>query len=153
MADRLRLSVRTLRDAHVALVAVRPVVSDPPLDWRSYYYRSATVYREVAATDPDHANEALYWAEREHEKAQRPLDKIPTDVVDSGPVGRVRLHSLDALCQDLDGTLPPRGGRSAAYHLACAELFAVVSEIDRFNHHQARYYADKSRRDAREAKA
>ncbi|GLZ38524.1 AMED_5909 family protein [Actinokineospora sp. NBRC 105648] len=147
--------IRLLRAAHKALVAIRPAPSAPVSDWRKYYYHSAATYRKISQVDAGNVTEALYWAEREHEKAQRPLDKIPTDAIGTGP-HKVRFRSLDALCRELDDTHPSMNAQPSVwltYHEYCAELFAAVAEIDRWNHHLALYYADKSRQAAREIRS
>ncbi|PPK70260.1 AMED_5909 family protein [Actinokineospora auranticolor] len=145
--------IRLLRAAHEALVAIRPAPLAPASEWRAYYYHSASTYREISRVDTGNASEALYWAEREHEKAQRSLDEIPTDAIGTGPHKVVRFRSLDALCRELDDTHPRISAQPSVwltYHQSCAELFAAVAEIDRWNHHLALYYAEKSRRAARE---
>ncbi|WP_232212848.1 AMED_5909 family protein [Saccharomonospora saliphila] len=62
--------VRTLMQAHEALVAERPELNAPAKTWRRYYLRSARVYAEVAEIDRGHHHEALYWADRERRKAE-----------------------------------------------------------------------------------
>ncbi|WP_252365208.1 AMED_5909 family protein [Saccharomonospora piscinae] len=62
--------VRTLMQAHNALVAERPGLQAPAAAWRAYYLRSARVYAEVAEIDRGHHHEALYWADRERRKAE-----------------------------------------------------------------------------------
>lgn len=52
--------VRTLIQAHDALVDERPSRDAPAKEWRAYYLRSARVYAEVAEIDRGHHHEALY---------------------------------------------------------------------------------------------
>ena len=60
---------RTLMEAHNALVCIRPGRDAPLVQWQAYYHRSAALYAEIAEIDRGHHHEALYWAERELEKA------------------------------------------------------------------------------------
>ena len=60
---------RTLMEAHQALVCIRPGRDAPLEAWQVYYHRSAVLYAEIAEIDRGHHHEALYWAERELEKA------------------------------------------------------------------------------------
>jgi hypothetical protein len=60
---------RTLMEAHKALVCIRPGRDAPLVQWQAYYHRSAVLYAEIAEIDRGHHHEALYWAERELEKA------------------------------------------------------------------------------------
>src|SRR5436305_14244302 len=60
---------RTLMQMHDALVRIRPNRDAPLEQWRAYYHRSAGLYAEMAEIDRGHHHEALYWAEREVEKA------------------------------------------------------------------------------------
>jgi len=62
---------RTLMQAHEALVRIRPSRDASLAAWQSYYGRSAALYAEIAETDRGHHHEALYWAAREQEKAQK----------------------------------------------------------------------------------
>ncbi|SFB29121.1 hypothetical protein SAMN05216266_107291 [Amycolatopsis marina] len=63
---------RTLMQAHDALSALRPSEDAAPAVWRDYYLRSARVYAEIAEVDRGHHHEALYWADRERQKAMKP---------------------------------------------------------------------------------
>jgi hypothetical protein len=60
---------RTLMEAHQALVCIRSGRDAPLEAWQVYYHRSAVLYAEIAEIDRGHHHEALYWAERELEKA------------------------------------------------------------------------------------
>ena len=62
---------RTLMQAHAALVHIRPSRDAPLEQWCAYYQRSARLYLEIAEIDRGHHHEALYWAEREREKARK----------------------------------------------------------------------------------
>lgn len=61
---------RTLMQAHRELVRIRPSRNAPLPTWLSYYQHSASVYEQIAQTDPTHDGEALYWAQRERTRAQ-----------------------------------------------------------------------------------
>jgi hypothetical protein len=60
---------RTLREVHDALVRSRPSRDASLEQWLAYYQRSAVLYAEIAEIDRWHHHEALYWAERELQKA------------------------------------------------------------------------------------
>jgi hypothetical protein len=60
---------KTLMQIHDALVRIRPSRDAPLEQWQAYYHRSAVLYAEIAEIDRGHHHEALYWAERELEKA------------------------------------------------------------------------------------
>ena len=62
---------RTLMQAHAELVRIQPTRGAPLEQWRAYYQRSAALYAEIAEIDRGHHHEALYWAEREREKAEK----------------------------------------------------------------------------------
>ncbi|MDQ2883757.1 MAG: hypothetical protein M3Y48_22025 [Actinomycetota bacterium] len=66
----------TLMQAHEALVRIRPSRDASLEAWQSYYQRSAALYAEIAEIDRGHHHEALYWAEREREKAKEVADLI-----------------------------------------------------------------------------
>jgi hypothetical protein len=57
--------------AHAALVRIRPSQEASLEQWCAYYQRSARLYSEIAEIDRGHHHEALYWAEREREKARK----------------------------------------------------------------------------------
>ncbi|HEX4100828.1 MAG TPA: AMED_5909 family protein [Pseudonocardiaceae bacterium] len=61
--------LRTLTETHNALVRIRPSREAPLEAWQTYYHRSAVLYAEIAEIDRGHHHEALYWAERELQKA------------------------------------------------------------------------------------
>jgi hypothetical protein len=67
---------RTLMQAHMALVRIRPSRDAALEQWRAYYQRSAALYSEIAEVDRGHHHEALYWAEREQQKAKEVADLI-----------------------------------------------------------------------------
>jgi len=69
---------RTLMQAHAALVHIRPSRDAPLEQWCAYYQRSAMLYLEIAEVDRGHHHEALYWAEREREKARKVAILIKT---------------------------------------------------------------------------
>ena len=60
---------RTLMQAHQELVRIRPSNNAPLATWLAYYQHSASVYAQIAQTDPTHDGEALYWAQRERTRA------------------------------------------------------------------------------------
>jgi hypothetical protein len=61
---------RTLMQAHRELVRIRPNPNASLPTWLAYYQHSASVYEQIAQTDPTHDGEALYWAHRERTRAQ-----------------------------------------------------------------------------------
>lgn len=61
---------RTLMQAHRELVRIRPGREASLATWLAYYRHSASVYAQVAKTDPGHDGEAQYWAQREHTRAE-----------------------------------------------------------------------------------
>jgi len=67
---------RTLMEAHNALVLIRPGRDALLEAWQAYYHRSAVLYAEIAEIDRGHHHEALYWAERELEKAMLVTDAM-----------------------------------------------------------------------------
>lgn len=67
---------KTLMQAHVALVRIRPKGEATLTTWKSYYERSAELYRQIAEIDRGHHHEALYWAEREQCKAAEIAEQI-----------------------------------------------------------------------------
>jgi hypothetical protein len=71
--------VRTLREAHEVLTKVMPSPDAKPVVWREFYLRSAEVYRRVAEVDRFHHHEALYWANREQEKADQIAAELRSD--------------------------------------------------------------------------
>jgi hypothetical protein len=76
---------RTLREAHEALVRVRPDREAPLEEWKAYYQRSAVLYAEIAEIDRGHHHEALYWAERELAKAMLVTSAIKTGATSWNP--------------------------------------------------------------------
>jgi hypothetical protein len=67
---------RTLMQAHWELVRIRPSHNAPLAAWLAYYQHSASVYEQIAHTDPTHDGEALYWAQRERSRAQNIAARI-----------------------------------------------------------------------------
>lgn len=67
---------QTLIQAHEALVRIRPKQNAPLQEWRAYYERSAALYAQIAEIDRGHHHEALYWAEREQQKARSIADQM-----------------------------------------------------------------------------
>ena len=67
---------KTLMQAHVALVRIRPKGEATLATWKSYYEYSAALYRQIAEIDRGHHHEALYWAEREQKKATEITEQI-----------------------------------------------------------------------------
>jgi hypothetical protein len=67
---------RTLAETHEVLASIRPNRNAPPLDWLTYYQRSAAWYAEVAEIDRGHHHEALFMAERERQSAKEIKDRI-----------------------------------------------------------------------------
>ena len=70
---------RTLAEAHEALAAIRPPQTAPLSEWLAYYHRSAAMYAEVAEIDRGHHHEALFMAEREHQR----VTEIKTEIASS----------------------------------------------------------------------
>lgn len=62
-------SPRTLMQAHIQLVRIRPSRDAPSAAWLAYYQRSVALYEQIAEIDPGHELEALYWAQREKTRA------------------------------------------------------------------------------------
>lgn len=62
---------QTLMQAHELLSRMRPSSSASADLWLKYYRRSAAVYAEVAEIDRGHHHEAMYWATRERDKANK----------------------------------------------------------------------------------
>ncbi|GGU26291.1 AMED_5909 family protein [Lentzea flava] len=60
----------SLSEAHNVLPWLKPADDAEAAELREYYTKSAEVYRRVAEMDRGHHHEALYWAEREAQKAQ-----------------------------------------------------------------------------------
>lgn len=67
---------RTLMQAHVALVGVRPKGKASLATWKAFYERSVALYQEIAEIDRGHHHEALYWADREQEKLDDTIVRI-----------------------------------------------------------------------------
>jgi hypothetical protein len=64
------MRVTTLAKAHEVLFSLRPAQEAKPELWREYHLRCARVYAQVADVDRGHHHEAVYWAGREHRRAQ-----------------------------------------------------------------------------------
>ncbi|GAA2977485.1 AMED_5909 family protein [Actinokineospora diospyrosa] len=140
------VTVHTLSGAHAELVAIRPTPTASEAEWRSYYRRSATVYRNLVDVDTGHKFELMYWFEREAEKANRPDTEVPKDQVDVFPYNKriLRLRTLSSLLRDVQSCSPGVGAtisERSRYFVVCARLSEVVAELDRRNHHLARAYA------------
>ncbi len=67
---------RTLMQAHVELVRIRPGREASLAAWFAYYQRSAALYAELAEIDRGHHHECLYWAERERESGEEIAARI-----------------------------------------------------------------------------
>ncbi|MBM7857743.1 AMED_5909 family protein [Lentzea nigeriaca] len=65
---------RTLMEAHDVVSKLMPASNASPKVMRDFYRRSAAVYARIAEVDRAHHHEALYWANREREKAEE-IDK------------------------------------------------------------------------------
>jgi hypothetical protein len=70
---------RSLDEAHRALASIRPRLHAPPQEWLAYYRRSAAMYAEIAEIDRAHHHEALSFAERERDSAQKIKDQVIDD--------------------------------------------------------------------------
>jgi hypothetical protein len=74
---------RTLADAHEAVAAIRPPRTASLTEWLAHHQRSAALYAEIAEIDRGHHHEALFMAEREHQRAKEIKTEIssrqPTD--------------------------------------------------------------------------
>ena len=70
---------RSLDEAHHALASIRPRLHAPPQEWLAYYRRSAALYAEIAEIDRAHHHEALSFAERERDSAQKIKDQVAND--------------------------------------------------------------------------
>jgi hypothetical protein len=62
--------------AHEELMRIRPCPKASLPVWLSYYQRSAEIYQKIAKSDPTHEGEALYWAQREQDRAERITARI-----------------------------------------------------------------------------
>lgn len=69
---------KTLMQAHQELVRIRPSHEASSAAWLAYYQRSVSVYEQIAETDPGHAGEARYWAQREQARAKNIAARIRT---------------------------------------------------------------------------
>ena len=67
---------RTLMQAHQELVRIRPGRDASLAVWLAYYQRSVSMYEQIAETDPGHDGEALYWAQRERDRATNIATRI-----------------------------------------------------------------------------
>jgi hypothetical protein len=74
---------RTLADAHEAVAAIRPPRTAPLPEWLAHHQRSAALYAEIAEIDRGHHHEALFMAEREHQRAK----EIKTEISSQQPTG------------------------------------------------------------------
>lgn len=64
--------VWTLQDAHEQVAREWPGRHAATETFRAYHTRAASLYEQVAVTDPDHHHEALHWAQQQREIAQEP---------------------------------------------------------------------------------
>lgn len=62
--------------AHQELVRIRPGRDASLAAWLAYYQRSVWMYEQIAETDPGHDSEALYWAQREQDRAANIATRI-----------------------------------------------------------------------------
>jgi hypothetical protein len=87
---------RSLDEAHHALASIRPRLQASPQEWLAYYRQSAALYAEIAEIDRAHHHEALSFAERERDSAQKIKDQVindhreeddlgPSEHIDTGP--------------------------------------------------------------------
>lgn len=148
---------RTLREAHEALVALRPARDAAVSAWVSYYRRSAAVYRQVAEIDRDHNGHALYWAGREQAKADGLASRAdtPNGVAVANPDhkrrGKIRERmpsKLEEAHDTLRALQPAEEAGPAlwlAYHRHAASVYAEVAEVDRAHHHEALSWAGSER--------
>lgn len=83
---------RTLMQAHEVLVRIRPKGKASPATWKSYYERSAALYREIAEIDRGHHHEALYWADREQKKVTEMAARIS-----AGESGQLSVSVVEAM--------------------------------------------------------
>jgi hypothetical protein len=81
---------RTLIQAHEALVRIRPKMNASQAAWQNYYERSVALYREIAEIDRGHHHEALYWAEREQEKATEIASRISAGQSQKTPLSETK---------------------------------------------------------------
>jgi hypothetical protein len=70
---------QSLDEAHHALASIRPRLHAPPQEWLAYYRRSAALYADIAEIDRAHHHEALSFAERERDSAQKIKDQVAND--------------------------------------------------------------------------
>ena len=75
---------RTLHRAHEVLSRLRPERNAPLAAWEEYHRQSANVYAEIAEIDRHHHHEALYWAQREREKADEFADQMAAQEAATG---------------------------------------------------------------------
>jgi hypothetical protein len=68
--------LKTLMQAHQALVRIRPSRDASLPVWVVYYQRSASAYEQIAKIDPTHDGEALYWAQRDRARADNIAERI-----------------------------------------------------------------------------
>jgi len=61
---------KTLMQAHVELVRIRPGRDASLAAWLAYHQKSAALYAELAEIDRGHHHECLYWAEWERASAE-----------------------------------------------------------------------------------
>jgi hypothetical protein len=71
---------RSLAEAPVALLRIRPRLAAPLQEWLAYYQRSAAWYAEIAEIDRGHHHEALFMAGQEREHAREIAAQIRAGV-------------------------------------------------------------------------
>jgi hypothetical protein len=76
MAKRTKVRPTTLRAAHEVMVACRPAPDAPLEAWLAYHQDGQNLYNEVADADRFHHHEALYWANREKESAEKIASRL-----------------------------------------------------------------------------
>jgi hypothetical protein len=70
---------RSLAEAHEVVARIRPRQKAPLSEWLAFHQRSAALYAEVAEIDRGHHHEALFMAEREHQRVK----EIKTEIASS----------------------------------------------------------------------
>jgi hypothetical protein len=68
--------VRTLREAHEVLHREWPGHDAPGSAWLAHHQRAADLYADVAAIDPEHRHEAMYWARQERDAAKAVAERM-----------------------------------------------------------------------------
>ncbi len=71
-----RTEPQTLRDAHDAATARRPLPGSNLSAWLAFHRANARMYREVSDVDRGHHHELRYWAGYEERKAEEVAAQI-----------------------------------------------------------------------------